>query len=435
MSVPPNERDGAIGLGSPARSAATLGALWLLVFTAASQTIIITPILPVIGDELAVDEKWLGTLVQVYSWALAVAALFMGPVSDRIGRRRVLLIGAGAMSVALGLHALATSFQTLLAARLLAGLCGGMLSGAAVSYVGDAVPYERRGWATGVVMSGIPVGLVLGVPVGRVLAAGLGFRVPFEAFAVLMALVFVLVLTVVPQPRVRLEETRLDLTEFIKGYSRLLREPDNVAAALTYFLMYLGLGLLIAYLPIWISQSYPLEVSLFGEPLTFFGLPIDFIATLFSVGGLASVFIGPWAGSLSDRAGRKPMILVSCIGLGVVTLALTYVVQERWVLYLVYIAIMGFFALRASPLQALLTALVPGRQRGTLMSLVIAVGQIGTGAGAFAAGFLYEIWGYRSLTFASASTVLLLAYVVWRYLPEPTAQAVDPVKAPVPIDP
>ena len=61
------------------------------------------------------------------------------------------------------------------------------------------------------------------------------------------------------------------------------------------------------------------------------------------------------------------------------------------------------------------------------MSLVIAVGQIGTGAGAVAAGFLYEAWGYRSVTFASAATVVGLAFVVWRYLPEPTAQAVDPV--------
>ena len=425
MSVPPNERDGAIGLGSPARSAATLSALWLLVFTAASQTIIITPILPLIGAELAVDEKWLGTLVQIYCWALAVAAILMGPVSDRIGRRRALLIGAGAMAGALALHGLATSFQTLLGARMLAGLCGGMLSGAAVSYVGDAVPYAKRGWATGVVMSGVPVGIVLGVPVGRVLAAGLGFRVPFIAFAILMAAVFVLVLTVVPQPRVVLDETRLNVAEFVKGYKRILDSADNRAAAVTYFLMYLGLGLLISYLAIWISATYPLDVSLFGKPLTLFGLPIDFIATLFSIGGLASVFIGPWAGGLSDRTGRKPMILISCIGLGVVTLALTYVVQERWMLYIVYIAIMGFFALRASPLQALLTALVPGRQRGTLMSLVIAVGQIGTGAGAVLAGLIYETWGYRSVTFASAATVVALAYVVWKYLPEPTEQAVD----------
>ena len=421
-----------LGLGSASRAAATLGALWLLVFTAASQTIIITPILPVIGEALRVSDALLGWLIPAYSWALAAAALVMGPVSDRIGRRRVLLIGSGALAGALLLHGLVGSFVGLMGARVLAGACGGMLSGAAVSYVGDAVPYSRRGWATGVVMSGVPVGLVFGVPIGRVLAAGLGFRVPFIIFAALMALTCVLVLAVVPQPKVKLDESRLDLPAFLAGYASLLRSGDNRAAAVTYFLMNLGLGLLIAYLPIWISATQPLGVSLFGEPLAVFGLPIDFIATLFSVGGLASVLIGPWAGGLSDRTGRKPMILVSCIGLGLVTLGLTYVVGEaRWALYPIYIAIMGFFALRASPLQALLTALVPGRQRGTLMSLVIAVGQIGTGVGGILAGALYGAWGFRSVTFASAATVVVLAWVVWRYLPEPTGQAeyVEPLAA------
>lgn len=417
-----------LGLGSAPRAGATLGALWLLVFTAASQTIIITPILPVIGEALGVGDSMLGSLLPAYSWALAAAALIMGPISDRIGRRRVLLIGSGALAGALLLHSLVGSFAGLMGARVLAGACGGMLSGAAVSYVGDAVPYSRRGWATGVVMSGVPVGLVFGVPIGRVLAAGLGFRVPFVVFAILMGLTFLLVLAVVPQPKVKLDESRLDLPAFLAGYASLLRSGDNRAAAVTYFLMYLGLGLLIAYLPIWISATQPLGVSLFGEPLAVFGLPIDFIAALFSVGGLASVLIGPWAGGLSDRAGRKPIILVSCIGLGLVTLALTFVVQEsRWVLYPIYIAIMGFFALRASPLQALLTALVPGRQRGTLMSLVIAVGQIGTGMGGIVAGVLYGSWGFRSVTFASAATVVLLAWVVWRYLPEPTGQAVEAI--------
>ena len=69
----------------------------------------------------------------------------------------------------------------------------------------------------------------------------------------------------------------------------------------------------------------------------------------------------------SDIVGRKPMILVSCLGLAVVTAALPYVVVERWTAYPLYIAIMGMFSLRMAPLQSLLTALVPGRQRGALL--------------------------------------------------------------------
>ena len=397
-------------------------------FSAASQTIIVTPILPLIGEALGVGVGPLGTLVSVYSWMLAGAALVMGPISDRIGRRRVLLIGSGALAAALALHGLADTFVTLLAARAAAGAAGGMLSGAAVSYCGDYFPYERRGWATGWVMSGVPFGLVLGIPIGRALAVGFGFRMPFVAFAVVMAAAFVLVLTVVPQPDVRLSAERPTIAGSLRQYRALLRGETAVAAA-TYFLMYLGLGLLIVYLPQWLTARFPLDVTLFGEPLTVFGLPLDLIATLFFVGGAVSVVVGPRAGTLSDTVGRKPLILASCLGLAAVTTALTFVVVERWAAYPVYAAIMALFAMRMAPLQALLTALVPSRQRGAFLSLTIAVGQIGTGLGATLAGVLYAGLGYRATTLVSAAVVLAMAVLVWRALPEPEAQAVDPAPA------
>jgi predicted MFS family arabinose efflux permease len=391
------------------------------VFSSASQTIIVTPILPVIGEALGVDPAPLGLLVTVYSLVLAAAALVMGPISDRIGRRRALLMGAGTLVVALGLHGLARSFEALLAARVLAGAGGGMLSGAAVSYVGDYFPYTRRGWATGWVMSGIPFGLVLGIPLGRVLAVAYGFRTPFLAFAAVMAVAFTLVLMVVPQPDVE-REGRLSLRDTLLRYPRLLGQRDARVAAATYFLMYLSLGLLVVYLPQWLTEHFPMAVVLFGHPLRLFGLDVDFIATLFLVGGAASVVAGPAAGTLSDRIGRKPLILASCLGLAAVTVAVTYFVTARWMAYPLYVAIMVLFAMRMTPLQALLTALVPGKQRGSLLSLTIAVGQVGTALGAALGGAIYEGAGYRTNTFASAALILLLALLVWRALPEPAGE-------------
>jgi len=411
--------------GSRLRTSATLFALWLLVFTSASQTIIITPILPLIGDALGVGPGPLGLLVSVYSWVLAAAALIMGPISDRIGRRRVLLFGSGALVVALALHGLADTFDTLLAMRVLAGAGGGVLSGAAVGYVGDAFAYERRGWATGWVMSGVPFGLVFGIPLGRALAVAFGFRMPFVAFAAVMAVAFLLVLTIVPQPDVRLSAERPTVRGALRQYVELATGRETAAAAATYFLMYFGLGLVVVYLPQWLTSLFPMEVTLGGEPLTVFGLPLDFIATLFLAGGIVSVLVGPRAGSLSDAIGRKPLILASCVGLAVVTAAMPYLIVERWSAYPVYMGIMAMFALRMAPLQALLTALVPGRQRGAFLSLTIAVGQIGTGVGAALGGALYASRGYEANTVVSAVAMLALAAFVWGWLPEPTAQAED----------
>ena len=414
---------------SSLRTYGILLSLWLMVFTAASQTIIVTPILPLIGDELSVPEAMLGLLVTVYSLALAVAAVVMGPISDRIGRRQVLLLGSGALAVMLLLHGLVQTFTGLLIVRTMAGAAGGMLSGAAVSYVGDYFSYARRGWATGWVMSGVAFGLVIGIPLGRVLAAASSFRMPFLAFSALMAVAFVLIWRVVPQPDVELEPDRVTVMGALRRYRDLLKVSSVRVASLTYFLMYFSLSLLIVYLPQWLTSQFPLGVELFGRPLQIAGADIDFIATLFLVGGTASVVMGPTAGSLSDRIGRKPLILASCVGLSVVTSAVTFAVTERWVAYPLYVAIMGLFAMRMSPLQALLTALVPDRLRGTLMSLAIAVGQVGTGIGASIAGMTYAGYGYRVTTLLSAVVILAMAWLVWRYLPEPESPAAEAAQA------
>lgn len=408
---------------SPLRTFAVLFALWLMVFTAASQTIVVTPILPLIGDALDIPHSERGLLVSVYAWVLALAALLMGPVSDRIGRRSVMLIGSGCLTVVLLLHGFVQSMEGMLLVRGLAGAAGGMLSGAAVSFVGDFFPYERRGWATGWVMSGVSFGLVMGIPIGRVLAAAAGFRVPFLAFAVVMAIAFLLIWLLVPQPDVERDTRRITVRGLAQRYRALMSVGSVRAASATYFLMYFSLGLLVIYLPQWLTENFALLIEVGGKPLAIAGLPVDFIAVLFMVGGFASVVVGPYSGNLSDRVGRKPLIIASCIGLAIVTAAITFVVVERWLAYPLYIAIMILFAMRMSPLQALLTGLVPEQTRGTLLALAIAIGQIGTGLGAALAGLIYDDFGYREATLASAVAIALLAFIVWRYLPEPETAA------------
>ncbi|MBT8403857.1 MAG: MFS transporter, partial [Gemmatimonadetes bacterium] len=137
-------------------------ALWLLVFSSASQIMIIAPILPQIGDELAIGDAALGTLVSAYAIMVGLFAILSGPVSDKIGRRRILLLGTGVMTVALTAHVFVQGYASFLAVRLFAGVAGGILSGAAVSYVGDYFPYNRRGWATGWIMSGSAFGQIIG---------------------------------------------------------------------------------------------------------------------------------------------------------------------------------------------------------------------------------------------------------------------------------
>ena len=380
-------------------------ALWLMVFSASSQVIIVAPILPRIGEALLIPEALQGWLITSYALFLSIFALIIGPISDKFGRRVVLLLGSGSMAIALWFHGVADSFESLLAVRAAAGAAGGMLSGAAVSYVGDYFPYNKRGWANGWVMSGIAFGQIVGIPIGTILADQFGFRGAFLMFAGTMTLTTVLIWFCVPQPDVDRDTERLTVARAIAGYRELLSRLVVAFASATYFLMFFSIGLYVIYLPTWLETT--LNVS--GTS----------IASLFLVGGLASVISGPMAGKLSDRTGRKPLILVSCFGLSAVMIVTTYWTTSMWVAYVLFGFAMVMFGLRMSPLQSLMTAIVEERRRGALLSLAVAIGQIGIGIGGAAAGFAYVKWGFISNTATGAVAILGMAWLVHFHLPEP----------------
>ncbi|HEY0151317.1 MAG TPA: MFS transporter, partial [Longimicrobium sp.] len=100
---------------------ATLAALWLLVFSVTTQTMILAPILPRVAEQLRISEGRVAFISTGYSVAVALVAVVAGPVSDRVGRRRMLLAGAAAMTAGLALHALALGFGSFLAVRVLTG--------------------------------------------------------------------------------------------------------------------------------------------------------------------------------------------------------------------------------------------------------------------------------------------------------------------------
>ena len=386
-----------------------------MMFSASAQVIIVAPILPEISEALDIKDSLQGLLITSYTVMLGIVALIIGPISDKVGRRRILLFGCGFMTIALALHGVADSYVSMVTVRALAGAAGGSLSGGAVAFVGDFFPYERRGWANGWVMSGMAVGQIIGIPAGKILADQFGFRWPFLMFAATMLVATLLVWLFVPQPDVTRDEDQLSVRSAIVKYRALLDQGPVRSVSIVYMLMFLSLGLFVIYLPTWLEK----DIGVSGTD----------IATLFFVGGVANVLSSPVAGKLSDSLGRKPLIIASCVGLGLVMVMTSYVIHGIWTAYILFALAMIMFALRISPLQSLMTALVPDERRGMLMSLAIAVGQIGMGLGSALAGVTYTEFGYASNTFLATAAIVVMAVMVRYYLPEPTGQTLSPEPA------
>lgn len=383
-----------------------LFALWLLIFSASSQIIIIAPILPVIGEQLSMPESLQGVLVTSYAVMVGIFALVIGPISDKVGRRRVLLVGTLSMAIALSLHGLAQTWQQLLLMRAIAGIAGGILSGSAVSYVGDYFPPERRGWATGWIMSGAATGQIIGIPLGTIMAEFFGFRMPFLLFGTTMFATTYLVWRYVPQPDVVFNRSPITVAGSIRNYIHLLKVPKIRAATGSFFMTFISVGLFVVYFPTWMQQTYAVDGT--------------FIASLFFAGGIANVLIGPKAGKLSDTIGRKGLVIVSCVITSLVFAGTIYVISAPWVAYPFFFLVMSLVAMRVSPFQALLTELTGDTQRGSLLSLNAALGQAGLGLGGAVAGVLFTLYGYGSNTILSGFTILAAGLLIWKYVPEST---------------
>jgi predicted MFS family arabinose efflux permease len=185
----------------------------------------------------------------------------------------------------------------------------------------------------------------------------------------------------------------------------MLRTPAIAAASLTFGLMFMAMAAFAVYLPTWLENQR--------------GATPKEIAAMFMVGGVASVFAGPQMGRLSDRIGRKPMIVASCLGMAALVPALPWLITEVWIAYPAFFAAMILLAMRLSPMQALLTTLTPSSRRGSLLSLTVACGQLGSGAGGAAAGLLFARYGYGSNTILTAAAMVIAALIVALALPEP----------------
>ncbi|MGW3341730.1 MFS transporter [Nonomuraea rubra] len=130
---------------------------------------VILPGLPFFATGLGAGGAAFGLVMSAYSVAQFICAPLLGRLSDRYGRRRLVLLALAGAALSLALTGAADSLAWLVACRVLAGACGGSIS-VAYAYVADAVPPERRTGAMAGLGAAIGLAFVIGPALGSLLA-------------------------------------------------------------------------------------------------------------------------------------------------------------------------------------------------------------------------------------------------------------------------
>ncbi len=161
---------------------------------------ILIPLLPFFVKQFGASDFTVGAVFATYSLCQLVAGPLWGNLSDRIGRKAVLIVSQAGATLAWLLLGFAPGLVWVFVSRALEGFSGGNL-GVTQAYVGDLVPPEKRGQAFAYVGAAFSAGFVFGPALGGWLSAAYGFAVPFFVAAGLQLATLGLTIALLPESR------------------------------------------------------------------------------------------------------------------------------------------------------------------------------------------------------------------------------------------
>jgi DHA1 family inner membrane transport protein len=339
-------------------------------FTTIVDFMIVMPLGPQLMRSLQIDPAQFGLIVSSYTFAAGAAGLVASSVIDRFARRTTfMLLNAGFLLGTL-FCGVAPNYPLLVAARIATGACGGILGGMAMAIIGDVFPEERRGSATGSLMTGFALASVAGVPIGLVLGTSYGWHVPFIALA--LAGLPALALTPFAMP---------PLDEHVgKSHEhplRSLRETFSHANHLKAFA-------LIVTLMIGSFTVFPyLSAYLVGNVgMTEKQLPLVYVA-----GGALTLVAAPIVGRLADRYGKLAVYRIIAPGSALMFLVLTHLPPvPAGTAIALFGAMMVCNVGRMIPAMAMVTSSVAPGRRGGFLSANSSLQHISSGIGASLGG-------------------------------------------------
>ncbi len=378
-------------------------------FTHIVDFVIIMPLGDRLRRELAISPGEFGSIVAAYAWAAGIASLIASLAMDRFDRKKTLLAmyaGFGISTLACGL---APDYGWLLASRILAGIFGGLAAVTLMSVIGDIFPPEKRGRATGAVISAFAVASIDGLPIGLLLAEAFGRGAPFIALAGLSGIVWLVAWRRLPAVRGHLAaERKHPLVEF----AAVAREPNHLwGFAFTFFLV-LGTFTVASFIgPVFSALN---------------GWSEQQLAVLYLVGGVLTLAGTNVVGRLADVLPRLPLFRVLAFGALVLALVVSNLPSgPLWVASLVMGAFMVFAAGRMVPAQAMLLGASRPAVRGAFMSLNTSVQHLATGlAPTLAGALIYEtadgkLGGFGAVGLVSATAAAIALVLAGRLKPVP----------------
>ncbi len=361
---------------------------------------LVAPVLPDFARHFGVSIGAATFIITAFAVMRLLAAPPTGMLVQRLGERRVYVSGVIIVALSTAACAISHTYWQLLLFRALGGIGSTMFFVSALGLMIRISPHDARGQVAGLFSGAFLVGSVAGPVLGN-LTAGLGIRAPFLMYGVLLLLAASVVMVGLRNSPLAApaESDEMTVTVWVAMRHRAYRAAllSNFATGWSLF------GLRFALVPLFVEEI------LDPQPRHVAGLAL----AAFAVGNVSVVM---YSGRLSDRIGRKPLLVVGLTLAAASTVALG--LANSLPLFFVEAVVAGALSgLYASPLQASVADIIGKARGGTAIAAFQMMSDFGSIVGSFGVGALAQYLSY-GWAFGVSGLILLVAAAGWLFAPE-----------------
>lgn len=366
---------------------------------------LISPILPVYIVDLGASYKLLGVTVAVYGAVQLLTQIPCGKLSDRIGRKKLILAGMLIFALLAPLYVRAENAYWIILLRIFGGLGSSMVWPIAMAMVIDKASVSRRGWAMGWYNAALYSAFAVGPAIGGGLYDFMGLGAPFYFWSALSLISLLIVFYMVEEPQNIASPSRHERSGESTGcsISRSILSKNTSLIQDGYLLAFAACCTVV----VWTGLIAGFNMTLlpnYANQLKFSSTEIGLLYFAFAgTTALSNVYFG----KRSDRGGRKAMIFVGTI-LGALSFLLLTLANSSVVLMMV-MAVLGFSLGMETPASSAIVADISNpERRGEIFGIFNTARILGMVIGPLIAGVSADAYGIEG----SLSIFMFIGIVV-----------------------
>ncbi len=342
-------------------------------FTIILDFMVLSPLGAILMPKLGISTTQFGSVVSAYAFSAGISGLLAAGFADKFDRKKLLLFFYTGFLIGTSFCALANTYETLLAARIITGIFGGVIGSIGFAIITDLFSLEVRGRVMGFVQMAFSASQVLGLPIGLWLASQYDWHAPFTMIVIVGILAGILIALkmkpVTEHLKFQSEHNAL------QHLSKTLSNRFYIRAFIATILLATGGFMLMPFGTAFSTNNL--------------GLTIEQLPLMYGITGVFSILTGPILGKLSDSLGKFNLFAAgSALAMIIIGVYCNLGITPFWLATTLSIILWTGISARMISASALISAVPAAKDRGAFMSVNSSIQQVAGGISSFVAGLI-----------------------------------------------